>query len=190
MTEETPIDKLFKEYTSIKDFLTKQKEISLLNDYTNTMRKVLVLSCGSFFESQMTEMLKGYVSYVTNGNNELISFLEKQAIKQKYHTLFDWGEQDKPDKPRTDAKHFLGLFGIDFRQRVLNITSKDIDIENSQKAYIELGHIRNILVHSDFAKYQYDMKTPEDIYTLYQSANKFVPFIETQLKQGISQQKI
>ena len=43
------------------------------------MRKVLVLSCGSFFESQMTEMLKGYVSYVTNGNNELISFLELQA---------------------------------------------------------------------------------------------------------------
>ena len=109
------IDRLWEEYLATEDFFKKQKAASLLSTYTNTLRKVLILSCGSFFEYELTEMLKQYVKDKTNNDEQLINFLEKQAIRQKYHTLFDWGAQDKPNEPSKSINKFLTLFGENFR---------------------------------------------------------------------------
>lgn len=181
---ETSVDNLWKEYNQIKDKLSEIKEVSLISDYTNTMRKVLLLSCGSYFELEMTDMLKRFVGEITNDNERITTFLEKQAIKQKYHTLFDWGEQDKPEKPKKSINQFLRLFGNDFLKKVNSFIEQNENIDKSKNAFLELGHIRNILVHNDFAAYSYEQKTPEDIYTLYQAACKFIPFIEQELKNA------
>ena len=47
--QQNAIDRLWEEYLATEDFFKKQKEASLLSTYTNTLRKVLILSCGSFF---------------------------------------------------------------------------------------------------------------------------------------------
>ncbi len=177
----TSVDNLWKEIISIQNILNKQKEISLLSDYNNTIRKVLLLSCGSHFEKEMTEMLKRYVKNATN-DYKIVNFLEKQAIYQKYHTLFDWGEKNNPDRPSKNINTFLKLFGDDFKNSVLNIN--DNDFENAKNAFLEIGHIRNILVHNDFAAYSYEQKTPEDIYKLYEQAKEFIPKIENLLMKN------
>lgn len=181
MQQQTTIDRLWEEYRKTKGFFEKRQEISLLSTYTNTLRKVLILSCGSFFEYELTEMLKQYVKYKTNNDERLINFLEKQAIRQKYHTLFEWGTQDKPDEPSKNINKFLSLFGDNFKESIKNELKNNNDINASKDAFLELGHIRNILVHSNFSEYNYDLKTPEDIYDLYSKAKEFIPYIKENL---------
>lgn len=179
----TAVDNIWQEYVSVRDLFTEQGEVSALVDYTNTMRKVIILSCGSYFEYEMTKMLKEYVLEVSNGNTQIASFLERQAIRQRYHTLFDWGKQDDPSQPGTSANNFLKLFGDDFRNRVDGIIKSQLEIKDALHAFLELGHLRNILVHSNFADYAYAEKTPEDIYALYQKACIFIPFISAKLRE-------
>lgn len=171
----TSVDNLWEEITSIQEILKTQKEVSLLSDYNKTIRKVLLLSCGSHFEKEMTEMLKRCVQKATN-DERIVSFLEKQAIHQRYHTLFDWGTKNNPDQPSKNINTFLKLFGDDFKNSVSSVN--DEDFETAKNAFLEIGHIRNILVHNDFASYSYDQKTPEDIFQLYENAKKFIPKIE------------
>ena len=179
--EANAVEKLWKEYCDIKKFFVENSQGTYVSNYTNTMRKVLILSCGSFFEHEMTEMLKCYVGQITNNNKQLVSFMEKQAIKQKYHTLFDWGKQNDPSNPETKINKFLGLFGEEFKKIVNDDIRNNTEIENAKNAFLELGHIRNILVHSNFANYNFDLKTPEEIYQLYQKAIKFIPYIKEKL---------
>lgn len=179
--QQNAIDRLWEEYLATEDFFKKQKEASLLSTYTNTLRKVLILSCGSFFEYELTEMLKQYVKDKTNNDEQLINFLEKQAIRQKYHTLFDWGAQDKPNEPSKSINKFLSLFGENFKESINNDLKNNNDINASKDAFLELGHIRNILVHSNFSDYNHELKTPKEIYELYLKANKFIPYIKENL---------
>lgn len=178
------VEKLWKEITSIQKVLEDNKEASLLIDYNNTMRKVLLLSCGSFFEKEMTEMLKRYVSSVTNNDIKLTIFLEKQAIHQRYHTLFEWGKQNEPTEHygKKSINKFSNLFGEDFKKIVNDEIEKDSSFKEGKECFIEIGHIRNILVHNDFASYSYENKTPKDIYELYEKAKSFIPKIEKLLK--------
>lgn len=78
----TSVDILWEEITSIQKILGEAKEGSSLNDYNKTIRKVLLLSCASFFEVEMIKMLKSYVRNVSNNDEKLVNFLEKQAINQ------------------------------------------------------------------------------------------------------------
>lgn len=182
---DTPIDTLYKDYIDMKSFLESAQEISLLSSYTNTFRKVLALSCGSDFECQITNLLTKYAHKCSAGDTRLENFIYNQAIKQRYHTLFAWGTQDDPSRPEKNANKFYRLFGTDFSDEIkaeltfetTRFGDKTVEINNAIQAFLELGHLRNILVHSNFAQYPYDQKTPEDIYALYKSATLFVKYI-------------
>lgn len=179
METKTSVDELWDEISAIQEILKNSQEISSLSDYNRTIRKVLLLSCASFFEREMTEMLKRYVRKVSNNDEKLVNFLEKQAISLRYHTLFNsWGEKNNPNNPGKNINSFLSLFGEDFKTKVTSYIKEDSDFDISKNAFLEIGHIRNILVHNDFASYSYDNKTPEDIFDLYTKAKYFIPKIE------------
>ncbi|WP_413853780.1 HEPN domain-containing protein [Candidatus Ruminimicrobium bovinum] len=169
----TSIHNLYTEYRKIKKILEKSGEISVLTDYTNTMRKVLILSSASLFEVQMTDMLKNYVYSVSNQNKQLVSFIEKQALERKYHTLFDWDSNN--------VNRFLKLFGKDFETSINRKFQEEGKRKKNMIDFIELGHNRNLFAHEDFARYEYNSKNPEEIFKQYKSARKFIPFIKEQL---------
>ena len=56
------------------------------------------------------------------------------------------------------------------------------ELDNSIKAFIEIGHLRNILVHSNFAEYVYEQKTHDEIFTLFQKAEPFLDYLTEKLK--------
>lgn len=177
METKTSVDELWDEISAIQEILENSQEISSLSDYNKTIRKVLLLSCASFFEREMTEMLKRYVRKVSK-DEKLVNFLEKQAINLRYHTLFSWGEKKNLNRPGTNINSFLSLFGEDFKTKVTSCIKEDNDFDISKNAFLEIGHIRNILAHNDFASYSYDNKTPQEIYELYITAKGFIPKIE------------
>ena len=177
-----PVEQLRNEYKEIGDFLLKQNEVSLLNDLNKHFRKILILSAGSYFEYRITFILSNFAREKSNGDIRIINFLEKQAINQRYFSLFSWGEKDKPESPGKNANAFFRLFGNEFGSTVEAEIKENNEIEKSIRAFLEIGHLRNILVHSNFAEYVYEQKTPEEIFTLFKTAEPFLDYLMEKLK--------
>jgi hypothetical protein len=174
------VEKLKNEYERIEGYLSQQNQISLVSDLNKHFRKVLILSAGSYFEDKITAILFKFAQ-LKSGDPRIVNFLKKQAIEGKYHTLFDWGEKNNPESPGKNANAFFKLFGDDFKKKAEEDIRTDIKLDESIKAFIEIGHLRNILVHSNFAEYAYEQKTPNDIFDLFQKAEFFLEYLMKEL---------
>ncbi|ACH39971.1 hypothetical protein Gbem_2968 [Citrifermentans bemidjiense Bem] len=181
----TPVEILNEEYKCIIAFLDGSGQPSLSSDVNKYFKKVITLSSASYFEHRIQEVLVRFISQESSGNTKVVSFFKKKAITMQYHTYFDWGEKDNPNKPGKNANVFFALFGEEFKRLASEEIKKDPILEESMKAFLELGHLRNILVHSNFAAYSFDNKNTEEIFLLYQAATKFVKFIEDKLTQVV-----
>jgi hypothetical protein len=188
-----PVEQLKNEYKAIEDYLNGQGQISLVSDLNKHLRKVLILSAGSYFEHRITTILSDFVRAKSGEDLRIVNFLEKQAISGRYFQLFEWGKQNQPENPNKDANKFFSYFGEDFKAqaksdiKIENGDSEDIKtektkLEESIKAFIEIGHLRNILVHSNFAEYSYENKTPDEIFALFQKAEPFLEYLTEKLK--------
>jgi len=177
-----PVEQLRDEYKAIESYLFEHTEVSLVNDLNKHLRKILILSAGSYFEEKITTILLDFAKAISNEDERIVHFLKKQALNLKYHTLFNWGEKDKPENPGKNANSFFSLFGEKFKNEVANDVNKEKELDESIKAFIEIGHLRNILVHSNFAEYVYEQKTHDEIFALFQKAEIFLVYLVKKLK--------
>ncbi|MCI5223717.1 MAG: hypothetical protein D3924_13870 [Candidatus Electrothrix sp. AR4] len=176
------VDTLYTEYLDIVSFLNVNTQPSLSSDTDRYFKKIIVLSSASFFEHEIQNILITFIKSSTNDNVKIINLLKKKAIGGNYHTFFAWGEKNNPDKPGKNANVFFSLFGDDFKNEMKGIINNDILLPEAIKSFLEIGHLRNILVHSNFAAYNLDNKTTEEIYELHKRAVLFVEFIRKKLK--------
>ena len=65
-----------------------------------------------------------------------------------------------------------------FKKEIESKIKTNPDIDESIKSFISIGHLRNILVHSNFAEFIYEQKTPQEIFKLYNSALPFLDFLK------------
>jgi len=99
----------------------------------------------------------------------------------QYHTYFTWGEKDEPSKPGKNANTFFSMFGEEFKSECEKEVKANGELDRVIKAFLELGHLRNILVHSNFAALNFDTKTTNEIFELYQDGQKFIEFLKIKL---------
>jgi hypothetical protein len=176
------VDRLYIEYIDIISFLNKESQPSLSSDTDKYFKKVILLSSASFFEHEIQNILITFVKESTNDDLRIINLLKKKAIGGNYHTFFAWGEKNNPNKPGKNANTFFSLFGNDFKIEVQEEIKNDEKLSKSIKSFLEIGHLRNILVHSNFAAYNLDNKTTEELYTLHKESILFIDFIGDKLK--------
>ena len=174
----TPVDILYAEYLSIVGYLNENSQPSLSSDVNKYFKKVIVLSAASYFEHRIKEVLVEFIVKETNNHIPALNFFKKKAIGMEYHTYFTWGEKDNPDKPGKNANSFFALFGNEFKKQVEERLRQSPDLTVAMKSFLEVGHLRNILVHSNFAAYNFDNKTTDDVVDLYKNGIPFVAFIE------------
>lgn len=177
----TPVEILNDEYNAIVGFLNEKSQPSLSSDVNKYFKKVIVLSAASYFEHLIQDILVNFISRETNDSTKAINFFKKKAIIMQYHTYFTWGEKDNPDKAGKNANTFFSLFGDDFKKSVEAEIKANPSLEAAIKAFLEMGHIRNILVHSNFAAYNLDNKTVDEIFELYKNAAPFIEYIKSKL---------
>lgn len=163
MCSHTPIDRIYKELGGAIEALRKFGEVSALVMVEDHARKALLLSVASHFEHKLTGHLKQLSSMTKNPL--LTEFVIRKAISRQYHTLFNWEGKN--------ANSFFALFGSDFKQRMEVKVKADTALDNSIKAFLELGLLRNQLVHNDYATFSLE-KTSDEIYHLYRAALHFV----------------
>lgn len=89
-----------------------------------------------------------------------------------YFRYFDWRKQ-KPGP-------FYSQFGDECGDALKTEINASPDLKKALNDFLELGNLRNELVHENFATYPFE-KTADEVYGLFQSAEKFVIYLETKL---------
>lgn len=166
------VDRIYEDNKALLEYLNENKEISFKSDMDDKLKKIILLSSASYFETIITDLLIDFSISATNNNEKFVSFIKNKGLKRQYHTLFDWD--------KTNINSFVGLFGSDFKSSVNNDLSKSDELEIAVKSFLTLGNERNKLVHINFANYYIDM-TSEEIYALYLNATKMVDYLKHKL---------
>lgn len=150
--------------------------MSLQNNVESDFRKTLLLSVASYFETALSESLTDLFSEKTGAAEPMVEFVRNKAIARQYHTFFNWDARN--------ASAFFGLFGVNFRQFMVAQVDNDSVLDSSIRAFLELGSLRNNLLHQNFAIFPLD-KTVKEIYALYRDALSFVEAFPNKVRSFI-----
>lgn len=171
----TIIDQLYKDGNELVNYLKSQQQLSFYNEAENSFRKTILLSAASYFEKEITDTIVEFAKFHTNDNVLVISIIKQKAISRQYHTYFDWDQA-------SNANKFFSLFGEEFKNMMIKKVKDEDRLNQSIKAFLEIGQERNKMVHQNFAEIVID-KTAEEIYKLYQDSLFFVRTIKQELIQ-------
>lgn len=168
------IDTLYEENKKLLAYLREQQEITSISNVDSHFRKVLLLSAASYFESIIKNDIIVFVQNYTKSANLILEFIKNKAVERQYHTYFSWSSGN--------ANSFFGLFGSDFREYMAKEIKASPELKDGIGAFMELGELRNFLVHQNFAIFPLE-KTSEEIYQLYVKARLFVKMFPDKLKK-------
>ena len=170
--ESERIEQQYKDSQELYDYLIGEGEVSFATYINNVYKKVLVLSAASFFESAITKQISAYAVNATKLDKRIVTLIESKVLERQYHTLFDWNSNN--------TNVFWKLFGETTKSKVRELISMDENLKKAERAFIDLGKQRNLLVHENFAEYDVNT-TVEEIYDKYKDACIFLKFVETVL---------
>jgi HEPN superfamily RiboL-PSP-like protein len=165
------LKRLVEESDELRGFLSAQGQLSLLSAAEDNSRKTLVLSAASLFESRITEAILTYADKASNSDSCVTALIRIKAVKRQFHTFFEW-EQKR-------AGPFFTLLGGVLGGKLKEDCAKSPGKERVA-AFLDLGHIRNRLVHENYALFPLD-NSADEIRRLCESADLFVEQVEVLL---------
>jgi RiboL-PSP-HEPN len=166
------IDRLYSDTSQLLSQLSEHGDLSMQSFVNSNLRKVLLLSAASWFEVRISAAVERFSTVHSNGHPGIEALIKRKAVERQYHTYFDW----KNEKPGP----FYSLFGDVCGGELKELVNDDAELKDALAAFLELGNLRNELVHGNFAAFPFN-KTAEEVYALYQRADKFVVFVETKI---------
>lgn len=156
----------------IKHLLDTQP--SLATSAGAVLTKALVLAGASEMEVDFQSHIVAYYREIAGeSGRHAADFVEKKAVKRQFHTYFNW---DQPS-----ANPFFGLFGAAFSTVLKERVRKDEGFAEAVRSFLELGQMRNEIVHQNFAAYSLS-KTADEVHQLCEAARVFVDEIPTLLR--------
>lgn len=161
---------MYNRHIEIKQYLLEKQELTYLTTVDEEFRRTLLLAVASSFENQFQRMIEGFVEIGTSSKPALKFLIKQRFLYRQYHSWFEW------DKPT--ANKFWSFFGADFKAERVAEINESPEIGDAMRAFLELGNLRNQVVHEDFASFSVEL-TVEEIYAKYQSARRFVNYCET-----------
>lgn len=171
----TIIDALYEQNRQILSTLSDSKEISLAADVDNKLKKHLIMSAASYFETELREAIEAFAARASNNNQAVVSLIKGKALERQYHTYFDW-ESRKANK-------FFAHFGESFSQRCREDVRTRPELAGSIEAFLELGETRNKLAHLNFASFPIE-KTSDEVYALFQKGLKFIEYVRSRFEEA------
>ena len=170
----TEVKTFYERQSELIQHLLETKELTFAQDAEQMLQKNLPLAAASFLEEKVCALLLSFVDARTGNCVELRSLVEVKAVKRQYHSLFDWDQTN-------GVNRFLSLFGPAFKGAVAAEIAADPDLQRSAKDFIEIGSLRNKIVHQNYATFIVD-KSAAEIFNLFEGAVQFVGFLDRKLK--------
>jgi len=150
-TSESLIEKNISDFKELQSYLQEHGELSFLATTQVFSIKSIILSIASHFETQIVDII-----HEALGSNEdilLHSFIEKKALERQYHQLFSWSDRK--------LNHFFAFFGSDFKDYAIKATRDDTAFLEAASSFLELGDMRNRLVHINYISFSIDWTIEE-----------------------------
>lgn len=166
----SPIQTLIDDYRDLNKFLMDNGQVSESLTVAEHYRKILLLSCASYYETRIVEIINKFVE-AKAADNRISAFVSNKAISRQYHTYFNWDQT-------SNINSFLGLFGADFKDQISAEIKADKALQEQVKAFLTIGSERNKMVHNNFLECKLD-KTFDEIVALQEKANLLVEYLET-----------
>jgi hypothetical protein len=162
----TAVEALIQRQDAVLAFLRDNGQVSLAIDFEESYRPLLVLVCGSFFESHLTDHLSAFARKVSDPR--IAEFLKNKALKRQYHTLFSWEQ--------ANINQFLGLFGEEYKATTSGTINADEKLIRGMRNFLQLGAERNKVAHSHLSAISPDL-TIDEIKQRYSDAWAFLQFL-------------
>ena len=166
------IEAFYSDHEGLAKYLEEKGEASFVNVHQDIFRRSFALAIASAFEREVSELLRQFARVRSNGNAEICALIDKKAINRQYHTLFNWDGNN--------ANSFFAHFGQGFADKAKRRVQTDAELEQAVRAFLALGHARNLLVHNDFVTYSIG-QTSGELLELYRQARPFISFLEREL---------
>jgi hypothetical protein len=166
------VRRMYSDHRDVLEYLREQKQASYHSALESTLPKVLLLAAASEFEQRVCAALLEFVREHST-DLKISALVEQKAIRRQYHTLFDW------DK-RTASK-FWSLFGSDYKDRMNRFCLDDAELTEAISAFMEIGSLRNQMVHNDYATFVLE-KTLDEVSALYEKGSSFLDRLPDLLK--------
>ena len=160
-----PISELREDHEELIGILYQEGKITLLTRVEDAFRKTLIIAAASYFEVQLAAAIGEIYCDRTQNSRALTVFVQKQAFGRHYAQLFSWKSHN--------ANYFFAFFGQDFKTYMQKKVQEEKELDEAVKAFLEIGNLRNQMVHENYADFQLN-KTADEVFTLYQVATKFV----------------
>ncbi len=176
------IDELWNEHRELVKHLQSGSKLQMLDRAQDSFRKTLLIAAASYFEVQLTKSILDLYREMTQGTEVLVEFVRKQAIRRRFSSLFQW---EYENNKRRHANKFYNLFGLDFGNYMKKEVGNDECLAQSVKAFIEIGDLRNQMVHENYADFQLE-KTVDEVYELCQKAAGFVNRFPVAVREYLS----
>ena len=136
-------------------------------------QKYFALSIASFFEHRITKAILEYAERHSDERRYSYHIIRIRAIERQYSKFFDWD--------LSNAHKFFAMFGQDCKDAFVEKKKQDPLLKSAEVDFIEIGRLRNELVHENFLTYPFP-KTLEEIESKYKSADYFVRYVEEELR--------
>lgn len=171
----SPVDKLHEDQVMLLDYLAEKKEVSFLATVTDVHRKTLLLGIASYFEHAIQKLMLDFIHARSAGDEAIATILKRKAIDRQYHGYFAWDGNN--------ANAFFALFGPTLSDKWKKEIKASAELDQGVRAFLELGNLRNQLVHLNFVTYSLE-KTANEIYQLYEQAMGFVSWLDSSLREA------
>jgi len=168
------IDRLIEHFLQINSFLMETRQISMSLEINNHYRKIILFSCASLYEHELSKSIKELFMHRTGNSEQLVSFVFSKAIDRQYHTYFDW--------KNGSINTFLSLWGEGFKKMIKNKIAQNKELKEAMESFLEMGRERNCLAHENFLDYNLE-KSVEEVIGMHKKASLFVDFLITEITQ-------
>ncbi len=160
--------------------LLANSNIADLQEVQRIFVKYIILASSSFFEEAIKEEIRKFVATVSNQNSAIIKFFEDRLLARNYHSIIDWKDTSK-------LQTFCKFFGVKIES--YTIMFQDLDLNLHFKDFLEIGILRNTLVHNNLIQQNIEL-TLSEAYAKYESAKKFVDTIPQMLQSTLIEQQV
>ena len=178
------VEELLRDHRELVEHLESGGSLLLRNRAESAFAKTLLIAAASHFEVRLSQMIIDLYLERTQGAGELAEFVRRQAIGRRFAQLFQWSNDGRPGQ---NANSFYRLFGDGFSVHMRQRVRQDRNLDESVKAFLEIGDLRNQMVHESYADFQLN-KTVEEVYSLYTSGARFVDDFPDAIRNFIDQQ--
>lgn len=161
------LEVFFDSYDFVIEVLNKQGNLGEIISYEESATKTLIIAAAGEHEKQITRILKN-MSIVHKAPDFIGDFISTQALKRRYHSLFDWNGRK--------ITSFAGLFGSEKRIEILAECQDKPCVDD----FFYIGSERNRIVHNGLASESIDI-TFNNVRKKYYSSLEFLEILKKTL---------